>query len=128
MTEANMIALDTADTFDVDEAVADAQTAAMIGQTLVYCYPGYTWHVEAFRRQGVAKIINCEFSGGPGARPWGFVIPLNEIATVSELAKKVMLAGGELLERYGQHTGARDEARAAAAPRDFKGAALGDLS
>lgn len=120
--------IDLPTTTNVEDAVANSETESTIGQILVACYPGFTWHIDADKRQGVAKIINLELSSGPGARPWGFILHLNEIATASELCHKVMMAGGEILERYRQHRGAIRVDDVDAAPSDFRGLPVGDYS
>lgn len=120
-----MIELPTTDS--VEDAVADSETETTIGQILVAAYPGYTWHIDASKRNGVVKIINMELSSGPGARPWGFILHLNRIATASELVHKVTMAGGEILERYRQYRGAIRVDHVDSAPHDWRGQIIGDV-
>ena len=77
-------------------------------------YPGYLWGVTV--TQGVLDVRCLNLSG-----QWGFTIKHMEAFSASDLDRKVMLAGGEILERYKQRRGRLDEASILALPTDFTG-------
>ena len=58
-------------------------------------YPGHLWAVTCEGEKGVATVRNLYLSGN-----WGFILKLPAIYSASEFAKRVVMAGGELLERY----------------------------
>lgn len=117
-----------ATTSDVQEAVKNAETETQIGQILVAAYPGHQWHIEADKKAGIAKIMNLAMSTGPTARPWGFVLHLNKISSWSEMAHLCVMAGGEILERYGQARGKLDADAVDSGKQDFRGELIGDLA
>lgn len=121
-----MIELPT--TASVGAAVMNSRLETEVGQLLAGAYPGHLWHIEADVHGGSCRIINLSLSTGPGARPWGFVLHLAKIATASELRRKVLLAGGEVLERYKQRRGAKDDDAIDDLPHDFRGMPIGDYS
>lgn len=66
--------------------------ASHVGEVLWKTYPGYRWAVTVVG--GLARIRNLDLSG-----QWGFDISLETLKT-DPLMKKVVMAGGEILERY----------------------------
>lgn len=66
-------------------------------------YPGYKWAVRVNIDGGIVTVLNLMLSGR-----WGFVIKLIELQEdVGD--KKLVRAGGELLERYRLSRGAMNE-------------------
>lgn len=74
-------------------------------------YPGYLWGVNVDSKGGVMKVFNLTLSG-----QWGFVIKL---AQLDPEYRKVMRAGGEILERYRLSRSRRKENAVAELKRDF---------
>lgn len=91
-----------------------------IGDTLAMAYPGYDWFVEI--KPGAAVIKNLTVEGR-----WGFFLKLNH-ASASELRRRVILAGGEMLERYRLRRGRLNPTEVAEVPEDCAGRSIGDLS
>lgn len=65
-------------------------TCAQVGELLHTAYPGHIWRVEV--RQGLVTVHNLMLSGR-----WGFVL---KVTSLDSNGKAVIMAGGELLERY----------------------------
>ena len=63
-----------------------------IGETLKRHYPGYLWAVQVDILGGVVNIYNLTLTGR-----WGFVV---HIKNIDSRMKKIVDAGGEMLERY----------------------------
>lgn len=66
-------------------------------------YPGHLWAVNV--DGGMANVRNLALSG-----QWGFRIKVPLIYSASQFDRKVVMAGGELLERYRVRRGAATEA------------------
>lgn len=81
--------------------LADMTTAKAVADVLDRHYPGHLWKVNVDSMNGIATVLNMRLSGN-----WGFILKLTDTYSGSEFEKRVMLAGGELLERYRLHTGA----------------------
>lgn len=70
--------------------------AALVGEALFRAYPGHLWFVQF--DHGLISVRHGLLSS-----KWGFYINPNgktKIATSSELEKKAIHLGGELLERF----------------------------
>lgn len=81
--------------------VLDMEKAKEVGETLLKHYPGHLWAV-AF--QGGALVVkNLAISSF-----YGFIIKHHNSFSATDLAKKAVLAGGELLERAGMPRGPWD--------------------
>ena len=65
-------------------------------------YTGYKWAVRVNLEGGVVTVLNLMLSGR-----WGFVIKLSEMMELGD--KPLIMAGGELLERYRLRRGALNE-------------------
>ena len=76
--------------------VMDMAFAKEVGRVLHMHYPNYGWRVDADTQRKTIHVLNIDLSG-----EWGFVLHMNKIANEADLEKKVMRAGGEILERYG---------------------------
>lgn len=74
--------------------LADIELAKQTSELLQKHYPGHSWGVHVDSAQGVATIKNFRLSGN-----WGFVLHLSQFSA-SEYGKRVVMAAGELLERY----------------------------
>ena len=101
--------------------VADYDIAKRIAETLNKHYPGHLWGVTANHETGVATVLNLRLSGR-----WGFIIKLSEILDDPHL-KKVITAGGEILERYRISRGQFDQDRIDELSVDFSGNHKADM-
>jgi hypothetical protein len=72
----------------------DMEKAKEVGDTLASKYPGHLWMVSV--QGGVLVVKNLAISTF-----YGFIIKHSDSYSASDLAKKAVLAGGELLERAG---------------------------
>jgi len=84
-------------------------------------YPGHFWCVDVNIRQGMINVKNLFLSG-----TMGFRLKLQGIFTASQVEHDVMMAGGELLERYKLARGAFDVSRWCALPTDRRGNFIAD--
>jgi hypothetical protein len=86
--------IELADETEIAQARRDATAQKQIEAALLKFYPGHVWAVKVYR--GLAAIHNLNLSG-----EWGFRLDIpRHDWSASELQRAVMLAGGELLERY----------------------------
>lgn len=76
-------------------AANDILMSKEMADTLHAAYPGHLWAVTCDGEIGFADVRNLALSGN-----WGFRIKLDEIYSGSQFKHKVLMAGGELLERY----------------------------
>jgi hypothetical protein len=77
-------------------------------------YPGHLWAVTV---DGCFLDVRNLYLDGK----WGFRLSIPAIYSSSELDKRVMRAGGELLERYRQRRAHADEAALHTLPTNFAG-------
>lgn len=112
----------TTDTPDL--SANDFIMARNMAELLHKHYPGHLWAVTCDGTKGIATIRNLMLSGD-----WGFILKLPAIYSASEWDKRVVMAGGEVLERYRiARAGAeRTMDQMIAAPKDFSGRILKDL-
>lgn len=75
----------------------DEVIAKEVADLLLRHYPGYLWAVSIDSREtvGMLDIRNLSLSG-----KWGFRFPLKEYLDGLDTRRKVVRAGGEMLERY----------------------------
>ncbi len=75
----------------------DEVIAKEVADLLLRYYPGYLWAVSIDSRAtvGMLDIRNLSLSG-----KWGFRFPLKQYLDGLDTRKKIVMAGGELLERY----------------------------
>lgn len=92
-----------ADGSSMQQNLADIDQAKAISEVLQRHYPGHHWAVNVDGAGGVATIKNFSLSGD-----WGFLLMLAAFSA-SEMDKRVVMAGGELLERYNLSRGRRRE-------------------
>jgi hypothetical protein len=101
----------------------DLSLAKDIAEALNEHYPGHLWAVNCQGEQGIMTIHNLMLSG-----QWGFVLKLDNNYSSSDLRKRAILAGGEILERYKVSRGRINHEHMATMDTDFAGRIIGDLS
>lgn len=86
-----------------DTAIADVDMCIAVGEDLTQHYPGHPWQVGCNHESGMVTIT----LGYPGGQTkggdqfqWGYCLHLSDLMS-SGAQKRVMRAGGELLERFG---------------------------
>ncbi|THF55925.1 hypothetical protein [Pseudothauera rhizosphaerae] len=96
----------------------DLVTAKHMADTLHRHYPGHLWAVTCDGSKGVATIRNLMLSGN-----MGYTLHLPRIYSASEWDKRVLMAGGEILERYRVMRASLDRAHSQimTLPTDFAG-------
>lgn len=99
----------------------DAQMQALefnlckeVAETLHATYPGHLWAVNP--QSGCIMVRNVALSG-----MWGFVLHIPAIYSASEFKRQVIMAGGEILERYKMSRGEFKAAEYAELKTDFRG-------
>jgi len=94
-------------------AAADEAVCRAACEELSRFYPEHLWYVEVNHEAGTVSI-DLPYQKPPHLRQYGFLLHLSTVLG-SDGAKKLMRAGGELLERFGLPRGmARPEAGAMA--------------
>jgi hypothetical protein len=81
---------------EVDEpgvTAADMALSKNCADTLLKHYPNHLWGVRV--AQGLIYVRNLRLSGR-----FGFILKMNDFYSATDLDKKLMQAGGEVLERY----------------------------
>lgn len=100
--------------------LAEFDLAKRVGDKLTATYPNYLWQVTC--REGVVFVNNVNLSGR-----WGFVLKDKDLygTSATDFDKRVMRAGGELLERYRvsrtKMNNDRVQSKLLALPTDFAG-------
>lgn len=94
----------------------DMVTAKEMADTLHSHYPGHMWAVTCNGATGMASIRNLLLSGNLGIQ---LRLPANY--TASDFRRRVVILGGELLDRFGMPRGAFDQDRYNQLPRDERG-------
>lgn len=107
---------------------ADAMTAKQAWDVLERHYPDYIWGVNCSWETGMLDIRGLDFTG-----QYGFRVKLrgkdNKAYSASALEHEVMLAAGEVLERFAMRRGRMDPDRLMAdITTDNIGRVKGDLS
>ena len=108
------------------EAKSNALDLALskdVAEALNSQYPGHLWAVNCRGEDGIMTIHNLMLSG-----KWGFVLKLDNSYSASDLRKRAIMAGGEILERYKVSRGRVNQEHMAAMDTDFAGQIIGDLS
>ena len=100
----------------------DMALAKDYADALNTAYPGHLWAISVQGAQGIATIHNLMLSG-----KYGYLLHLNKRYSASEARKAVVMAGGEILERFKVSRGRMDEGKMNAMPVDFAGNPIGDL-
>lgn len=88
--------------------------AKRVAEKLHTTYPGHLWAVDV--QGSLINVRDLYLSG-----LWGFTLSIPSIYSSSELDRQVVLAGGELLERFKQRRGAVDAASINSLPVGFDG-------
>ena len=81
--------------------ILDQITAANMADTLHKHYPNYRWAVFVSSEQGIAKVYNLDLTG---QHAW--VLHLDVMFSATDWDRRIMRAGGEILERYGSRAAA----------------------
>jgi len=87
----------------LDMSPSAVTLAKNVAETLNKHYPGHLWGVNVNEAGGIVTVYNLSLSGN-----WGFVLHIKDLAIADDM-KKVMRAGGEILERYRLRRGAQVE-------------------
>lgn len=98
-------------------AANDLVTAKQTAELLHKHYPGHAWAVSC--EEGVVEVRNLALSG-----EWGFRLFRDQAFSGSEYDKKVMRAGGEILERYKLRRGMVNQDHLQELQTDFSGRTL----
>ena len=91
MEQKETLALDPSQT----ENALDYIMAKDVGDTLNKHYPGHLWAV--YVKDSLIYVKNLMLSG-----KWGFIVKTADCFSATELNRRLVRAGGELLERYRQ--------------------------
>lgn len=101
---------------------ADIGLAKQMAEALHQAYPGHLWAVTCDGRTGMADIRNLALSG-----QWGFRLHIHRNYSASYWKHRVVMGGGELLERYRMRRGRFDEDAYNNLPVNRAGNIIGDL-
>lgn len=101
----------------------DMLLARSMADTLMAHYPGHPWAVNVDGKKGVATILNLWLS-----ERYGYTLRLVDNFSASEYTKRVLMAGGEILERFNARRGTLQPEDLSSLPTDFAGRILGDLT
>lgn len=94
---------------------AEMLLAKQVAEKLHEHYPGQMWAVSVERAQFIV-VRNLNLSG-----QYGYRIDIPTLYSASELARKAIVAGGELLERFNASRTRRDVLRTEGLRKDFSG-------
>lgn len=97
-------------------AANDLVMAKEMADALHTAYPGHMWAVACDGATGFADVRNMALSGN-----WGFRVKLRDVYSGSDFKRKVIMAGGEVLERYRLSRGHFRQHEYAAIPTDRLG-------
>ena len=98
-----------------DEA-ANMMMAQAVSGLLLRHYPDHMWLVNADIRNGIINIFNPRVS-----TRYGYTVVVDDWLQERVVGNKVMLAGGEILERAGLRRGRFNPEEYAALPRNYMG-------
>ena len=99
-----------------DIPILDQITAANMADTLHKHYPNYRWAVFVSGEQGIAKVYNLDLTG---QHAW--VLHLDVMFSATDWDRRILRAGGEILERYRLARTRFDLDRWMSLPTDFAG-------
>jgi hypothetical protein len=108
------------DDFDIQSEMQSQNWARRIAECLERKYPGYMWAVHADARNNIAYIKSMAISG-----EYGYNLHLDKIDAHN---KRIIHAGGEILERHKLERSRMNEATLTGKVRDSRGNILGDWS
>jgi hypothetical protein len=96
------------------QAMADEDVCRAVGEDLTHYFPGHLWCVGCNHEAGTL-YIDLPYQKPAHLRHYGFLMHISTVLG-ADGRKKVMRAGGELLERFGlPRSGAKQEAAEMAA-------------
>ena len=98
--------------------LANFTISKTVGDCLEKRYPGHAWGVQGNVETGIVHVYNLNLSG-----QWGFVIKMDDLLNDPNM-KCVIMAGGEVLERYNLSRSGLKETELADVRFDFKGDAV----
>lgn len=101
----------------------DMLLAKDMADTLNAHYPGHLWGVGVDGSKGVAHIRNFGLSA-----QHGYTLRLVDNFSASDYKQRVLMAGGEILERYNMRRGALTPEDLSMLPTDFAGRIIGDTA
>lgn len=104
-------------------ALLDYNMAKEMSEILHGAYPGHLWAVTCEGDKGIATVRNLSLSG-----EWGFVLHLKAMSTASDWKRMVIMAGGELLERFNLRRGLANSEAIMEVQNDFSGRSIGDYA
>ena len=78
----------------------DFSLAKTIGDTLENHYPGWGWqvNVKSEAGQGIINVISGVLNDWT-PKMYGYVLHIGKLGNYKDIARKAVIAGGELLER-----------------------------
>jgi len=100
------------------EDLANQAISKEVANTLDKAYPGHAWAVKADVITGIVTVHNLNLSG-----EWGFILKIDALIN-DPSPKPIILAGGELLERFNLSRGKLREDELDSVKRDLRGAAI----
>lgn len=80
--------------------LADIDLCKKINDVLMRHYPRHPWMVGVNHKTGAIHIELAYFNRLGRLFPYGFQLYIHKLGSAKEMAKKIMRAGGELLERF----------------------------
>lgn len=96
ITQDNLVVIQN---IDIRDVMDDVKLAAEIGKYLVEQFPFWTWYVDIPPNQNWVTIKNLSVDG---KCKWGWGITKTEFYGSPDVwKKKILLAAGEVLERFG---------------------------
>lgn len=84
---------------------ADIDLCRKVSEILNRHYPKHLWMVGADHKSGMI-YVELPYETAIRAFPFGFALHIGKLGNAKTMKKKVMSAGGELLERFGLKRGA----------------------
>lgn len=95
--------------------IGDFEIAKKCADALNKHYHGYAWAVNASSETGMVQVRNLSLSG-----EWGFNLHLSNVINDVDM-KRVVAAGGEILERYNARRGTINHDQVDSLPTDWLG-------
>lgn len=100
----------------MEEEAANHMMSRAVADMLLRLYPDHMWLVNSDIRGGIINIFNPRVS-----TRMGYTIIVDDWLQENVVGNKVMLAGGEILERANMRRGRFNPEEYAALPRNFMG-------
>lgn len=89
--------------------VADIKVCNDVNDILTRYYPGHFWMVGCNHKAGTVHIELPYQTRIQTRFPYGYLLHITSLSNPDVMKKKVMIAGGEMLERYGLPRGAAND-------------------